>query len=253
MDKFAYYGIYQRGTCFSDIVQPAEEYPESECIRDEPGRKNVLIVGDSFAAHLFPGLVDSLRNSGYVVSQATKASCSYLTREEDTIPSCKNFREYVISELIPMMQPSLIVYSEQWERTAAHPDLVQRIERAISGFSAADSRIVVAGPTPRYYSAVPKSLVISGGYSKAAGNDTWLPCLDDSVEWNALAQATQSLEVELVRMNGTTQRAAQSSPDGLLCLAATSDGPLHWDFGHLTLAGSEFYGEVLWEDIAARE
>lgn len=248
MDKFQYYGIYQRGTCFSDIEQPAAEYPESQCISHAPG-SSVLIVGDSFAAHLYPGLAETLAGTDDALSQATKASCSYLTPDEQTIPSCKAFRDYVVADLIPRMKPDLIIYSELWGRTEASPDRSRRLESAIAAFAGSGAEVVVAGPTPRFFGAVPKSLVISGNHRGDRG-DVWLPCIDDSAVAQELAAATRAHDVELVAMDTATRKRAQSSPDGLVCLAATADGPLHWDSGHLTQAGSELYGAHLWAAIA---
>lgn len=248
MDKFQYYGIYQRGTCFSDQGQPVEEYPESDCIRTGPG-KTVLIVGDSFAAHYFPGLTETLQGSGYVLSQATKASCSYLIPEDEATPSCKDFRRYVVSDLIPRMKPDVIIYSELWRRTVDTPGLAQRIQTALAGFDSAGSQLVVAGPTSGFFSPVPKSLVISGEAGADREGDIWFPCMDDSAVWDALAAASEAEDVELVRMDETTKREAAGSPDRLLCLAATSEGPLHWDHGHMTQAGSEFYSDYLWARI----
>jgi hypothetical protein len=250
MDKFDYYDIYQRGTCFSDQLQPLDEYPEGDCIPDEPG-KSVLIVGDSFAAHLFPGLKGTLLDSGYLLSQATKASCSYVPPAEETSPSCRDFREYVVSDLIPRMKPDLVIYSERWARFEAGPDLPQRIETAIAGFGVAGSQVVVVGPTPGFSSPVPRSLVISGDYSANRGADFWLPCIDDTAVWDALVSASQAPDVQLVKMDEATRRQAEGSSEPF-CLAASDEGPLHWDGGHLTQAGSDRYSDYLWARISLR-
>lgn len=250
MDKFTYYGIYQRGTCFSDIVQPAGEYPESDCIHTAPGSKSVLIVGDSYAAHYYRGLSETLQGTGYVLSQATKASCSYLTTGDETIPSCQDFRDYVVNDLIPRMKPDLIIYSEQWARTEASPDLTKRVAGALTAFGESGAQVVVAGPTPRFFAPVPQTLVVSGTYTVGQKDDVWLPCFDDSAVSDALAAAAKADDVQLVRMDETTQRPAQGSPGEFACLGATADGPLHWDGGHMTLAGSELYADYLWTRIA---
>ena len=248
MDKYRYFGIYERGTCFLDTEQPADEYPEADCVKQGTGT-SVLIVGDSYAAHLYPGLSQILEGTDYQLTQATKASCSYVLPYKLAKQSCRDFRKYVVDDLIPRMKPDIIIYSEFWTRIQDSADLTERMETAIDGFRSTGSRVVLSGTIPRFFSDVPRLLVI-GGYTAGSSGDIWLPCRDDSVVSGDLQTAARTEGVQYVQMDANTQRRAAGSADRLFCLAATRDGPLHWDPGHMTLAGSKLYGAYLWSQIS---
>jgi len=241
MERTEHYGMYQRTTCFLDQTQPHAEYDEKECI-DQELENSILIIGDSFAAHFYPGLAFHAEGNGFSVSQATKASCSPALPVSS---SCKDFLAYLMEDLIPRVKPAIIVYSEYWQRNQNNPDFPEQIRSFILSLGEFDSTIIISGATPRFPGSVPKAVVDKG---LAFESNVELVCRDNTPVRETLVGATLDSSATLVDYQ-SMYFAPSENKELHFCRAAGENGVFHWDWGHLTQAGSVYYSEFLWSEI----
>ena len=229
LDKHKYFGIYDRGGCFLDYDQSAADYDPAQCLTaDQPG--GVLIYGDSFAAHLFPGLRQI--DQADAVRQYTATSCRPIRTAN---VRCNAVYDRFLSEVLPQARAKTVVVSAYWlpyfERLGAE-EFHTRVAETVAAIQAAGKHVILFGQTPTYYRPVPYTMALAGATVNR------LPARDAHLTNAALGQI--AADTGAVFLN-----PYELACDGNSCVAASDGEAYHWDFGHLTLPGSLFYGAAL--------
>lgn len=214
---------YRRGSCF--VVEAGDRFDPETCLKASGERPSLLLVGDSVAAHYWPGLVVSSR--GYDLMQATMVGCRpYMT--SNPLRPCEIFFDEVLSEWLPRHKPDVLLLSGNWVSTDADP-----LHATLSKLRAMGQRVVVVGPVPRYQTALPRLLFFSRNESH---DELARPALDADI-W------------EIDERIGAVAREAGAtyvSPLRFLCdqekcvTYAAPRVPLQFDYVHLTREGSEY-------------
>lgn len=235
VDKEIYFGIYDRGGCFLDYDQGATDYDYSMCGDFNSDRPKVLIYGDSFAAHLYPGLTSLAANKAEI-RQYTATSCRPLLANNKR---CNRIYKHFISDIIPESEAELVIVSAYWtpyyERLGS--DLFEdRLADALKKITGAGKQVALIGQSPTYHRAVPYVLATQA----PADREVILPAKDSKSVNELLKMIAAELKVPF--LNPYEFACSKGS-----CRAAAGGEPYHWDFGHMTLAGSEFYGRSVLE------
>lgn len=235
LDKHKYFGIYDRGTCFLDYDQSAEDYDAAKCLAaDRPG--GVLIYGDSFAAHLFPGL--RALDGAEAVRQYTATSCRPIRTANER---CNAFHNRFLTEILPQSRASTIVLSAFWapyfNRLGA-AEFKSRVAATVDAIQAAGKLTVLIGQTPTYHRPVPYTLALAGHAMNR------LPARD--------AHLTNAVLRDIAQQAGALFLDPYAvACDQFTCVAAQDGKPFHWDFGHFTLEGSKFYAKHITQTFAS--
>ena len=235
LDKHKYFGIYDRGTCFLDYDQSAEDYDPATCLAaDRPG--GILIYGDSFAAHLFPGL--RALDPADAVRQYTATSCRPIRTANER---CNAFYERFLTDILPRAQASTIVLSAFWApyfNRLGPAEFRARVSATVAAIQATGKRVLLFGQTPTYPRPVPYTLALAGSAMNR------LPARD--------ARLTNTLLREIAdELGATFLDPYQVACDEFSCIAAEGGAPFHWDTGHFTLEGSKFYARQIVQSLAA--
>jgi len=236
LDKHKYFGIYDRGTCFLDYDQGADDYDPTACLTaDKPG--GVLIYGDSFAAHLFPGL--RALDSDEAVRQYTATSCRPIRTANER---CNAFYDRFLSEILPRARASTVVLSAFWApyfNRLGPAEFKSRVAATVAAIQTTGKRVVLFGQTPTYHRPVPYTLALAG---RAMNR---LPARD--------AHLTNAVLRDIAQQAGAVFLDPYAvACDELTCVAARDGEPFHWDFGHFTLEGSKFYAKHIMQTLAGR-
>jgi hypothetical protein len=227
-----------------------EGLPCEERIAEHP---KVALLGDSHAAHLYPGLADAfpgldfyLYSTGgcrallHVVTRTNKAGCDVL------VP-------YVFDVVVPEQDFDAIILAGRWRE----PD-IPAIAPTLEYLESYTDNLVVVGPVPQYRSNLPELLAIWPGeynarffqLNKMLGVDE----IDSSLA--AVVSGTDAGYISLYQGMCHDETCSVLDDDG--------SSPLQWDYGHLTVAGSEFVGShilapqlrripVFGDSVAARQ
>ncbi|WP_315768330.1 MULTISPECIES: acyltransferase family protein [unclassified Bradyrhizobium] len=149
--------VYRYGTCFTT---PDGRLGEA-CLAAVSGKTNLLLWGDSLAAHYYHGLNGSLDRQAVNIMQATQPSCMpTLSAETQALASCRAFaaqmRDYFGSH-----KPDLVVMSADWLEYARPPrfaGMVADLKHTIARLNDAGIPIVLLGPAIQYRTRLPSML-----------------------------------------------------------------------------------------------
>lgn len=224
---------YRRGQCFS--IDAEDRFDQRACLDGRSAKPDVLLVGDSLAAHYWPGLASAGR--AYELHQATMVGCRPLIFPADDDRPCARFFRRILSDWVPNRRPALVMLSGRWDLK----DL-PLLEKTVTNLKSQGIGVLLTGPVPRYNAPLPRLLLFAKGERK-------------------LADAGLAPEVFVVdrqmRDLAARQNISYFSPIEKLCVEqrcrvyATDAVPLQFDLSHFTVEGSRLVAQMLMPQLAA--
>lgn len=214
---------YRQGRCF--VVDPLDRFDEQACLSATPGQPQALLIGDSLAAHWWPGL--SHADLPFSVLQATMVGCKPgLYAPEDKRP-CARFFNRMLGQWLPRHKVQAVILAGRWQ--AADLPL---LDATLARLQAAGQRTVVIGAVPIYRFALPRLLFFN-----------------TAADPGAMARAHLDREASFAVDRAVAQVAARHrtpfiSPLEALCpggecrVLAAPGVPMQFDDAHFTVEGS---------------
>lgn len=145
--------VFRSGSCF--IHHREQSLDEEQCLVPGSGGPRVLLLGDSHAAHLAPGLEAAF--PGSAISQVTAAGCRpMLGGPPSDYPFCDALMERAFSEYVVGIRPALIILAARWEEGDL-PALAETL-RALKG---GGHEVVLVGPTAEWAQFLPRLLALA--------------------------------------------------------------------------------------------
>jgi hypothetical protein len=229
--------LYRFGTCFAPTTG---EFSDA-CVAPVSGKTNVLLWGDSLAAHYFHGFATTTDPQSLNILQATQTACMPTFNETQGVASCHNFAAQ-LDAYFRNRKPDIVIMSADWLGYARPPrfdGMIANIKQTISRLKELGIRVVVLGPSVQFKTRLPSMLMRAGHRH-----------IDAVPEDFALASV-----FALDRM----MKAALPAGDGFAyvsvldavcperhCPLTVADGvPLSFDHAHLTAEGSVYVVERL--------
>jgi peptidoglycan/LPS O-acetylase OafA/YrhL len=247
---------YRSGTCFLSDTQDAASFSDG-CVDAEPAAAPlVMLWGDSYAAHLFPGLAEQQRKlRNFRLADYTASGCPPVVRFSSTRrANCADINDHVLDR-VEALKPDTIILAGRWslydgsegwgliEAAQVH-DTIAALKN--SGVK----RIVVIGQFPIW--TLPPQKILTRDYqigllTLSANAASTLP-RDGASHLDRAALATEAHTQKLWSTSGVTfisPRATLCRNDRCLLLApGRAHEPMAWDHGHLTAAGSVYFVET---------
>jgi peptidoglycan/LPS O-acetylase OafA/YrhL len=224
---------YRRGRCF--VVQADDRFDAAHCLHMSGKRPSVLLIGDSLAAHYWPGLAP--HSDRYDIMQATMIGCVPGIYPGGGKFPCERFFQPLLTQWVPRHRPDAVMLAGNWVM-ADMPGL----QATLQSLKAHHQRTILLGPVPRYALPLPRLLFFGKG--------------------DALART--NLDPQIFAVDGFMARMAANygasyiSPVKALCngaqgcrTMANSSVPLQFDTAHMTSEGSKEVVGLLWPDIQA--
>ena len=190
------------------------------CLLVAPGRRNILLAGDSHASHLWAALVDRFPDVHFAVFLAP--DCRPVGRGETRIGPCAS---RALTALAPASRPGIdgVVLAARWQR-----DELPALAAEIRALRAAGKAVTVVGPVVEYLPEVPGLLAraqLSGDRRLYdAARDRSREALDR--EMAPLVRAAGGVYFSAYR--------AECPPDPPCRLFSRTGRPFHFDYGHYT-------------------
>ena len=232
-NAYRYQPLYRAGRCFA----PASGVFGDSCLALAIGKTNVLLWGDSFAAHYFHGLGATADQQSVNILQATQAACMpTLNAAAQGNASCRSFASQM-DTFFRGHTPDLVVMSGDWLEYARPPrfdGMIADLKQTISGLHERGIAVVLLGPAVQFRARLPSMLMRAHlRQVEPRPEDFVLPdifALDQLMKEALPAQAKFSY-ISVV----DTVCPARQCP-------LTVDGgiPLSWDHAHLTAEGSSY-------------
>lgn len=222
-DEYQYQ--FRRGPCFRGEAQADIAFDSAACVAPSDTARNVVVVGDSYAAQYWRAF--ALRLPDANVMQATASGCRPVAGGEGDV-RCREVVDHVLGPLLASGKLDTVVLAGRWlpEDLALLPETIRRIR-------AAGARTMVIGPVPEY----------EGSFATILARATARGDLSMIDRWRKEDRAALDRKLAaLVEEAGGTYL----SPLGVMCprgrcvLTVAGGDPVQFDYGHLTLAGSRW-------------
>lgn len=214
------YRVLDRGHCFIDD-QPLELLTH-DCLTPDPAKKNVLVIGDSYAAHLVPGLRHHFPRVNFV--QATASSCRALFNFYYGPWRCPELNRMLFTQTIRDRRYDIILLASDWQVGDNLGETFDKI-RLLS-----NAPIVVLGNTPVYVTA--PSLALRESRIANVPRSQSPPPFRPGLWETDRAMKARSGPARYVSL-------LQNFCPGGICPTRTKAGELvHFDVGHLTMPGT---------------
>jgi peptidoglycan/LPS O-acetylase OafA/YrhL len=232
------------GTCFIESGEAVtRSFDASDCLRQDPSRKNYLLMGDSHAAHLWYGLESVFPGINFLQANASGCEPTLQRRQGRAVDRlndlmwgdiCNPMMNFIYNDYLPKHPVDRILLAARWE-----PEDLPRLDNTITTLKQRGFSIVLFGPIVQYDSPLPRLLVAS-----LKTNDPSVPIRHKLTRYAALDQELEA------RATGDWHITYVSyfkllCPHAVCLEYATADVPLQSDYGHLTQAGSMLVSEKL--------
>lgn len=217
---------WRTGTCFYAPQDGgfAANFDIETCLSPDGDKPVLLLMGDSYAAHLWRALDEAFAE--YTVLQATAAGCRPLVPYQGR-SQCLELVDYVFEEFLPNTSVDGVIMAGSWA-----PVDFDRLPGTIQRLKDLNIPTFVVGVLPEFNSWLPEIL--------AAGLDRNVPM----TEWAASFLKTEPFELEPALREAAADAAiymdvgkCMRDGDGWRILSSTGE-PLLFDQGHYTLSGS---------------
>jgi len=226
------YQSWRRGTCFLDPWQTYADFDKCKTAPEDTNKPAILLWGDSYAAHLYPGYKSRFSHDYNIVQRTTSSCPPIMGMEMTNVLQCKEINEQILSS-IKEKKYDTVVLSANWDE-ADWPRIVDTIKQ-IQAIGI--SKIDVIGFFPQWNNGLPRNIYLKYKSTGTIPNRMRVGLnLSDFEADKKLAALVKPLNVNFI------------SPMQILCndqgcitmTGATSDTLVSLDYGHLTVDGSGY-------------
>lgn len=224
-----------RGACFRLTGEPIDQ---AKCLTMSPDKPNVLLWGDSHAAHYYPGLAKLAERQGFNLLQATQAGCTPTFHPHPLAKIwCREFAD-MMNPWFATHKIDVAVLSGDWMDdvfSSRFGTMIDNIKATTAELNAKGTRVILIGPAVQFRTGLPDLIIhaLSRGDSPLPVADMVRP---DIFAGDAKMKAALP-DTEMFHYLSAIEAACpqQNCP-------ALVDGnvPLTWDYGHLTVEGSHY-------------
>jgi peptidoglycan/LPS O-acetylase OafA/YrhL len=222
---------YRQGRCF--MVEPLDRFDEQGCLSGAPLRPQALLIGDSLAAHWWPGL--SQANLPFSVLQATMIGCKPGLYAPDDKRPCAQFFNRMFGEWLPRHKVQAVILAGRWR-----VEDLPLLDATLTRLQAQGQHAVVIGAVPIYRFALPRLM-----FFNSAANDPGA-----MARANLDRDASFAVDREVARV-AARHHAPFISPLDALCpkgecrVLAAPGVPMQFDDAHFTVEGSRVAAEAI--------
>lgn len=231
------------GQCFLQIRQPFSDWSPEACRFDGAGeaRAEVVLWGDSYAAHYLPGLRDLQAEVPFDLVQVNASGCPpFIDFSPAKRPNCLGFNQGSLAWILKE-RPDVVVYSLRWNRYRQAGLIEREARRVVSTLRAAGIEVLIIGESPVFAAPAPqlRQVLALRGKDADAARTT-----NDFVANRVLA--------DVARDTGSTLFSPEAAlcHDGV-CRLAIDGQSVHIDEGHLSGFGSRWLARRLEPDLRA--
>jgi peptidoglycan/LPS O-acetylase OafA/YrhL len=232
-NDYDYRPLYRVGSCF----EPAGGVLDESCLALAPGKTNLLLWGDSLAAHYFHGLRAVTDPQTTNILQATQAACmpTFNAAAQGTA-ACRDFATQM-EGFFARSKPDLVILSADWLEYSRPPRfdaMIADLRPTIAKLNASGISVVLLGPAVQFRSRLPSMLM-------RAHLRQVEPLADDFVLPDIFA-LDRTMKAALPAHEKFSYLSVLDAVCPARQCSITIDGgiPLAWDHAHLTAEGSVY-------------
>jgi peptidoglycan/LPS O-acetylase OafA/YrhL len=216
---------FRSGTCFISSSDTFADFNRDTCLKQDPARVEVLLIGDSHAAHLWSGLQKQFPQ--VAILQATASGCKgVIDRAGDDAARCAELMDYAFTDYLAKHRVDWVLLSSDWQR-----EDLPRVKATLGWLTKRGVKVVLAGPIVQYRAPLPLAIALAEERNDATLVDRMRA--SDGEELDAL-----------FRRLAARYGVVYFSPYDVLChrqscrVTDHAKMPIQFDDGHLTATGS---------------
>jgi len=232
-DSYNIQSLYRDRSCFA----PEGGVFEDNCLALVSGKTNVLLWGDSLAAHYYPGLSKTADPQAVHLLQANQPECMpTLNAAAQGKASCRSFAEQM-DAFFRDRKPDLVIMSAHWiqyGRPQWFDSTIADIKQTILRLNETGVPVVLFGPSVQFRSRLPSMLMRAHlRHVDARPQDFVLP---------DIFLLDQKMKAALPAREGFAYISVVDAvcPERQCPLTIEAGVPLAWDAMHLTAEGSVY-------------
>lgn len=214
---------FRPGVCFlTSSYSDISYFKKDTCLIAQEEKENILLVGDSHAAHWYVGL-EANKKPNQTLSQITASGCKPTISYQGE-KRCAQLMRIAFEEIIPTGKYEKIIISARWKIDDL-PWLLKTLDR----IDTTNTEVTVLGPIIEYTQPLPRILAHSDFEDKLTRTRKYkfIEKIDSKFE--------NELRNENVKYISIFKNICDSTGN---CRTLVGDKPLQFDYGHLTLEGS---------------
>lgn len=224
---------YREGTCFfSGKHKDSKAFNKKECIKYNPEKKNILIMGDSHAAMFNTTLQNKLPNN-QTISQVTASGCRPLIGSEGK-ERCTDLMKYAFSTLIKKNNFDTIILAGRW-----WPRDFDKIKETILYLEKYSKNIIIIGRNIDFSNNLPRLLI---------NNESSFINKSNLVHYNKINNIDIKMNNIIKADYKSTSYISMFTPfcNELGCEVLLNNIPIIYDTNHLTIEAMNYiYNEYL--------
>jgi len=232
-NTYNYQPLYRFGSCFAPVGGALGD----ACLGFASGKTNVLLWGDSLAAHYFHGLRKTTDPQAVNIMQATQVACMpTFNAAAQGNAACRSLATQM-EAFFAGSKPDLVILSADWLQYAGPPrfdGMVADIRQTISRLNRSGIAVLLLGPAVQFKARLPSMLMRAHlRHVDAEPSEFVLPdifILDQKMKAALPAQEKFSY-VSVVDAICPSRHCPLTIGGGI---------PLSWDHAHLTAEGSVY-------------
>jgi peptidoglycan/LPS O-acetylase OafA/YrhL len=232
-NAYDYQPLYRFGSCFA----PASGVLDDECLAFAPGKTNVLLWGDSLAAHYFHGLTQATDPRLTKILQATQAACMpTFNAAAQGNASCRSFAR-AMDAFFADHKPGLVILSADWLEYSRPPrfdGMIADLKQTIATLNAQGVAVVLFGPAVQFGSRLPSMLM--------RAHLRHVDARPDDFVLSEIFDLDRKMKAALPAHDGFSYISVVDAicPERQCPLTIDGGVPLAWDHAHLTAEGSVY-------------
>lgn len=230
---------FGRNECFIDFDQDVDTLISHHCLQPSTDTKDVILFGDSFAAHHYFGFKSQSETLGASVMQWTAASCRPVVLDEAS-QRCLGFLEGFFDKTENQFNENdFILISARWSsmlQELSRSQFETKLTDTIFRLKRSGARVFLLGPTPEWEQSTRTLITSNGSNVQLAGAFT------DRATFS-LKKIAELTDITLIE----PMKALCASRN--ICLVKKDGKHLFLDQGHLSPAGSALVANYVTEEI----
>lgn len=229
--KGEYAGQFSRDTCYINSESVGHSYDKKKCLCLDEGKKNVLLLGDSHAAHFYQSLKELLKAENINMMHASSSGCMPLlaTKGESR---CTKIINYIFEDFVVNNAGKIdgVIISADWMSEIESEELFPEMHKTIAYLDSLHIPTVIIGQTESYSIPVPSIAAREHEYnSPVKDNYITLKSLQTNLD---LKKEFTTRYIDIYRVKGIKTLSEQSVP-------------YMFDKNHFTKFGADYYAKAI--------
>ena len=150
--------LQRMGTCFVDATTRQTSLDFADCLRQDPKKKNYLLLGDSHAAAIWPALQSALPDVN--VMQANVTACP-ATIDHHRPSVCKSVMDYVFGDYLETHSVEQLLLESNWS-----PSDLAGLDDTLQWARQHNVQVTVIGSVPQYDAPLARLLAYSVAWNR---------------------------------------------------------------------------------------